>query len=129
MPFFFALCFTVFAIGMVLLYFFAVKPEGTEATVGELLELCQVPLLDCYIVLCLELLRKVKLQRPSTTGGSCSTALTLTSGRTHPSPNDLLLLDTQGRVFCGLSQSRNLCASIGSFELQFKLVISAHDGH
>ena len=45
MPFFFALCFTVFAIGMVLLYFFVVKPKGTEATVGELLELCQVPLL------------------------------------------------------------------------------------
>ena len=39
---------------------------------------------------------------PSTTGGSCSTALTLTSGPLRPSLNDLLLLDTQGRVFCGV---------------------------
>ena len=34
-----------FSIGMVLWYFFAVKPEGTETTLGELIALCQVPLL------------------------------------------------------------------------------------
>ena len=45
MPFFLALCVTVFSIGMVLWYFFAVKPEGTETTLGELIALCQVPLL------------------------------------------------------------------------------------